>query len=170
MDVSERHLWLIRHAKAVERDRADHDRELAYRGYRQCVEMGQFLSSVSAPPEIFVTSDARRTYTTAHFLNAFVRGEVVSLEEMYTFDGDVLASALLNVTTNLSLNAVNSVAVVGHNSAVSDLVVELSHRTDAPTLPTLGMAELVFNGKWEDLLDRIPISLEQIVKPSSKSK
>ncbi len=148
----------------------DHERELAYRGYRQCVEMGQFLATVQAPPAIFVTSDARRTYTTAHFLNAFVRGEVLPMEEMYTFDGDVLASALLDVTANLSLSGVHSLAVVGHNSAVSDLVIELSHRSDVPMLPTLGMAELVFNGKWDSLFDQTPISLEQIVKPSSKTK
>ena len=168
--MSEHHLWLIRHAKAAGRDRADHERELAYRGYRQCVEMGQFLSSVSAPPEIFVTSDARRTYTTAHFLNAFVRGEVVPIEQMYTFDGDILASAVLNVSAILPLEGVNSLAVVGHNSAVSDLVVELSHRSDLPTLPTLGMAELVFNGQWDTLFDQTPLSLRQLVKPSAKSK
>lgn len=107
---------------------------------------------------------------TAHFLNAFVRGEVVPIEEMYTFDGDVLASALLNVTANLSLKGIHSLAVVGHNSAVSDLVIKLSHRADVPMLPTLGMVELVFNGKWDSLFDRTPISLEQIVKPSSETK
>ena len=168
--MTEKHLWLIRHAKAAGRERADHDRELAYRGYRQCVEIGQFLTSVSAPPEIFVTSDARRTFTTAHFLNAFVRGKVVPITEMYTFDGDVLASAVLKVTENVSLADVISLAVVGHNSAVSDLAVELSHRSDLPTLPTLGMAELVFNGQWEDLLDQTPLTLRQIVKPSARSK
>ena len=168
--MAEKHLWLIRHAKASAHGRPDHGRELAYRGYRQCVEMGQFLSTVSQPPTIFLTSDARRTYTTAHVLNAFVGDEVVPVGDMYTYDVDVLASAVETVMEKFGLDGVNGLAVVGHNSAISDLVAELTHKSSTPSLPTLGMAELVFNGEWNELWQRVPISLRRLETPSARTK
>lgn len=168
--VAEKHLWLIRHAKAVAHGRPDHSRELGYRGYRQCVEIGQFLTKVSEPPSVFITSDARRTYTTAHILNAFVGGEVVPVGDMYTYDVDVLAPVVAAVIPKLGLDRVISLAIVGHNTAISDLVADLTGHSNASSLPTLGIAELVFEGDWGDLFGDRPVSLKQLVKPSAKTK
>ena len=129
--------------------------------------MGQFLTTVTAPPQVFLASDARRTLTTAHVLNGFVGGEVVPVEQMYTFGVDVLAAAVITTIADLALEGIRSLAVVGHNSAVSDLIVELSHRSHTPSLPTLGMAELTFTGEWNRLFDQSPMPVQQIVKPSS---
>ena len=168
--MAEKRLWLIRHAKASAHGRPDHGRELADRGYRQCVEMGQLLTSVSDPPTVFLTSDARRAYTTAHFLNGFVRGEVVPVGDIYTYDVSVLASVLATVIGKLGLESVTSLAVVGHNSAISDLVAELTHDSSAQSLPTLGIAELTFKGSWADIWNNVPISLQRLETPSAKSK
>ncbi|MCY3859791.1 MAG: histidine phosphatase family protein [Gammaproteobacteria bacterium] len=168
--MADKHLWLIRHAKASAHGRPDHARELAYRGYRQCVEMGQFLSTVAEPPTVFLTSDARRTYTTAHVLNAFVGEEVVPVGDMYTYDVDVLASSVATIIEKLDLDAVNNLAVVGHNSAISDLIAALTLDSSTPSLPTLGMAELVFRGSWHDVWDSSPISLHRIETPKAKTK
>lgn len=168
--MAERHIWLIRHAKAEAHGRADHGRELAYRGFRQCVEMGSLLATQSNPPSVFLTSDARRTYTTAHFLNAFVRGEVTPSGEMYTYDVEVLASAVGTAMDDLDLVGVDSVAVVGHNSAISDLIALLTRDSSTPSLSTLGMAELVFNGDWDDLWSVADVTLRLLVKPSGNTK
>lgn len=168
--VEDKHLWLIRHAKASAHGRPDHDRELAYRGFRQCVEMGQFLTTVSDPPKLFLTSDARRTYTTAHVLNAFVGDEVLPNRDMYTYDVNVLAPVLTTIIEQLDLKSNTSLAVVGHNSAISDLVALLMDDSKAPSLPTLGIAELVFKGSWNDLWDASPISLRRLETPSAKTK
>lgn len=168
--MTQKHLWLIRHAKATAHGRPDHSRELAYRGYRQCVEVGQFLTTVSDPPSVFVTSDARRTYTTAHVLNGFVGGEVVSVRDMYTFDVDELAPAVEAVIPKLNLDSTVSLAIVGHNSAISSLVADLTGNLSTPSLPTLGVAELIFEGDWHDLLGDRSLTLEQLIKPSAKTK
>ena len=165
-----KHLWLIRHAKASAHGRPDHDRELAYRGYRQCVEMGHLLATVTEPPSVFLTSDARRAYTTAHFLNAFVGGEVVPVGDMYTYDVDVLAPVVATIIEKLDLERVASLAIVGHNSAISDLVGELSHDSSAPSLPTLGMAGLAFTGSWNELWKSAPISLKRVETPRAKTE
>lgn len=168
--MAEKHLWLIRHAKAAPHGRPDHSRELAYRGYRQCVEIGQFLTTVSEPPTVFVTSDARRTFTTAHVLNGFVRGEVVPVGDMYTYDVDVLAPVVAFEISKLKRNSVTSLAIVGHNSAISDLVADLTGNSSLSSLPTLGIAELVFEGDWGDLFGDHSVSLRQLVKPSARTK
>lgn len=132
--------------------------------------MGQFLSTVSEPPRVFLTSDARRTYTTAHVLNGFVGGEVVPIRDMYTYDVDVLAPVIATIIEEIDLDQQKSIAVVGHNSAISDLVSELTHKSSSSSLPTLGMAELVFSGPWNDLWNSSPIALHRIETPRAKSK
>ena len=162
--MSERRLWLIRHAKAKRRGPTDHDRELSHRGFRQCVEMGQRMAELALPPQLFLSSSARRAYTSAHILCAFVQGRVISLDDLYTFDVDALELCVAQLTELEELTNVTSLALVGHNSAMSDLAEDLVQDRSSRTLSTLGMVELAFTGNWQDLFSS-DVSLRQQFAP-----
>ncbi|MYD43010.1 MAG: hypothetical protein F4W90_03855 [Gammaproteobacteria bacterium] len=129
--------------------------------------MGRFLETLDFPPAIFLASDARRTQTTAHVLSAFVAGKVSTFRAMYTFGVNSLWQAVGDVILSGILDTEHSVAVVGHNSAVSDLGVELACHHDAGSLPTLGMVELTFAGNWDALLKGERVSLAQRLEPQA---
>ena len=167
--MAEKHLWLIRHAKAAKNGENDHDRELSTRGYRQCVATGQALAAELEPPRVFLTSPARRALTTAQILSAFVNGSVETVNAMYTFDLHTLFSALSDEICDLTNHDVNSLAVVGHNGAISNLISELTHGMDAPLLPTLGIAHLSFEAEWDELFvddidNDIPCELRRVLR------
>lgn len=160
-------IWLIRHAKAKSRGSPDHARELAHRGYRQCVEMGNALTAAESPPELFLTSDARRALTTAHVLNGFVGGRVREVSAMYTFSVETLWRVAREAMESSSLQSAPSLALVGHNGAISDLGVELTGDYNAGSLPTLGMVELTFDGAWTELFANARVKLQQRIEPNS---
>ena len=89
---------------------------------------------------------------------------------MYTYDVEVLAREVGTAMDELDLGGVDSVGVVGHNSAISDLITLLTRDSSTPSLSTLGMAELVFNGEWDDLWSVAQVTLRQLVKPSGNTK
>ncbi len=89
---------------------------------------------------------------------------------MYTYDVEVLARAVGTAMDDVDRVGVDSVAVVGHNSAISDLIALLTRDSSTPSLSTLGMAELVFNGDWDDLWSVAHVALRQLVKPSGNTK
>jgi phosphohistidine phosphatase len=64
--VSERRLYLLRHAKSSwkEAGLADHDRPLARRGRRAAKAIGRHLREQRVEPELVLCSTARRTRET----------------------------------------------------------------------------------------------------------
>lgn len=131
--------------------------------------MGQFLAANEFRPSVFLSSSARRTETTAMILNAHVRGTVYLDEDMYTFDTESLLRALLLQIHQHDFDDVQSLAVVGHNHAISDLVGYLTQYRQTISLPTLGMAELVFKGDWAEVISS-PCKLVQSRNPTSKKR
>ena len=167
--VAVKHLWLVRHAKAEALGTADWNRDLSHRGYRQCIEMGQFLTSVDDPPQVFLSSDASRALTTAHILNAFQGGKVFAASSLYVYDVAELAAAIVASVERFALCEVDSLAVVGHNNAVSDLLAQLAHNRTIEPLPTLGLAELTFDGEWDEIPFDVQMEIVQRVSPSARS-
>ena len=166
--MSVKRLWLIRHAKSRQDGSTDIARKLSYRGYEQCIEMGSWLAGVDMPPSLFIASSAERTMTTAHILNAFAGGVVVPDDRMYTFSAQPLLEAVMDQVSDRSLSRIDSIAVVGHNNGISELVALLTDKRNVKSLTTLGISELEFSGSWSDLAKR-QSKLIRRVKPSIKA-
>lgn len=135
-------LYLLRHAKSSwsEPDLADRERPLNPRGRRDAPRMGAALSR-RFPPMRFHVSPAVRAQLT---FDGLCRGWSglddswrVTDDALYTFDADDLLGWL-----QASAADVDSLAVIGHNPALTDLVNFLAGDGALDNLPTCGWIEL----------------------------
>lgn len=146
-------LWLIRHAKSRQDGTEDYDRYLSYRGFEQCIEMGRYIASTPNPPEYFLCSSAARTKLTADILNAHLGGVVESSSLLYTFNGSELLTGVRTLAHSKKIENISSLAIVAHNSAISQLLALTIRDPSTSSLPTLGIACIEFEGKWRDIGD-----------------
>ncbi|MHB8429037.1 MAG: SixA phosphatase family protein [Acidimicrobiales bacterium] len=165
--ASSRYLWIIRHAKA---ERApleaaqDRDRPLTARGRRDAEALGKRLAAKppslgvddGAPrPELIVCSAAVRTQETASLVAAPRDGglRVDAYRSLYGAGADVVLRFVRGVD-----QAVTSLAVVGHNPTMMELVWELLFdageraRLETHGFPTCALAVLAVGAaSWEDV-------------------
>ena len=149
-------LLLLRHAKADRGPaRSDHDRQLAARGERASVAVGEHLSRLGARPGRVLCSSARRTIETWQGLRSAWDVEV----ELVVSDRLYLASAaeLLEVLREQP-DETECVLLIGHNPGIQDLAVALAGEGDRDAydrlrrkLPTAGLCELALEGPWAQL-------------------
>lgn len=139
-------LVLVRHAKSDwSGDHPDHERPVGPRGRRQAPESGRWLAEHLPAIDLAVVSPARRARTTWEL----VAGELplappVRVEDdVYSFG----AGPLLAVVRRLP-GEVATVALVGHNPALEELVEELTGEWVA--MPTSALAVLELPGAWAD--------------------
>jgi phosphohistidine phosphatase len=162
-----RHLWILRHAKAVPESTwsgLDRDRPLTARGRRDATALGHRLADEdpplglagSAAPELALCSNATRTRETAELVLA-AREERVPLDayrSLYQADPETVLTYLREVDEHA-----RSALVVGHNPAMYlltwDLLVDGSEDRDALEaggFPTCGLAVVALDvGGWEDV-------------------
>ena len=158
---------MIRHAKAKRSGHNDHDRALSTRGDAQCLEMADVLMGSEHRPDTFITSSALRAYTTATQLTSEIPDARLFLSEaLYTFSSSSLLATLLYEIEEHQLASVSNLGVVGHNSAISDCIEELTHGKSMASLPTLGIAVLSFEGEWSQLFDK-EMELVCLLRPKS---
>lgn len=168
--MTTRYVWVIRHAKAEAHRAEDHSRDLSKRGLRQCEEIGQDVATQTNAPKIFLASDAKRALTTAQRMNVYLKVDVIPIASMYTFDVDLLEGAIFEAMETNELSECDCIAVVGHNSAVSDFLARLTKDQSTKSLPTCGVACVSFEGQWQDLLAGIRTDLVYQNRPTSKRK
>lgn len=149
-----RDLHLIRHAKSSwdEPDLHDHDRPLNARGTRAARVMGQAMAErVSATPTFFVSS-ARRARDTfsglsdgwADVLSAPLEGTVSEQSTLYTFSWRTLSDWLSQCD-----DALDNLALIGHNPAMTEFINYLCPSLALDNLPTAGWVWLRFdNASW----------------------
>ncbi len=166
-ETTSRYLWILRHAKA---ERApleaaqDRDRPLTARGRRDAEALGEQLA-VKPPslgmddgvprPELIVCSAAVRTQETAVLVAAPREGglRVDSYRSLYGTGTDVVLRYVRGVD-----ESVTSLAVVGHNPTMMELVWQLLFdageraRLEAHGFPTCALAVLAVGAaSWEDV-------------------
>lgn len=141
-------LILLRHGKSDWTfDLHDHDRPLNPRGKRDVPRIAQRISELSVNPQACFYSTAKRATDTAlGVLKALHVNQIQSLSDLYTFDSDDVLSFITGISDEL-----NSVLLVGHNPAYTELVNRLtSVRLD--NLPTCGFAVIDFQiDTWSDI-------------------
>ena len=133
--MAERTLVLIRHGKSDwAGGHVDRDRPLAPRGRRQAAESGRWLAAHGPRLDLAIVSPAVRASATWDLVAAeLTEPPPVRVEETaYTFDGSDLL-ALVDGLADLA-----SVALVGHNPALEELLERLTGQ--ARPMPTSCLA------------------------------
>lgn len=133
-------LVVIRHAKSdwdvAVSDRA---RPLAARGRRQAPATGAWLAAQGVRPDLAIVSPAERARATWELISAELDGEVPTRvdEAAYTFDGDDLLDLV-----RAAPDDIGTLAVVGHNPAVEELVESLTREWVRMPTSALAVVEL----------------------------
>lgn len=146
-------LYVVRHAKSSwdDTDLADIDRPLNERGKRDAPRMAKRLKEKSIHPELFLSSPARRAFSTARRI-----GEVVGYKKDHIKTEKKLYHAseneIFNVVRGLSDKS-GSVMIFGHNPGLTDFVNELLNTKQfIDNIPTCGIVAFSFSTKsWADV-------------------
>jgi phosphohistidine phosphatase len=146
-------LYLIRHAKSRWSDASlsDFDRPLNDRGKRDAPMIGRRLATAGIAPELFLASPAKRARKTAAALATelgYPKHDIVLIDELYTFELDGLLAVLRSID-----DEVGSLALVGHNEAVSDAARWVTGE-ELGTMPTCGVVAIICAvQRWSDLAE-----------------
>jgi phosphohistidine phosphatase len=166
--VTERRLYLLRHAKSSWKDQtlADHDRPLAGRGRRAAKAIRGHLKQHHIVPELVLCSTATRARQTFEGIEpALGRGGVRVESEIYGAGAGALLALLQNTPAR-----VRSVMVIGHNPGLEQLALLLARDgSKLPQLqakfPTGALATLAFQNTTWAALDKGAAELTGFVRP-----
>jgi phosphohistidine phosphatase len=141
-----KNLILVRHAKSSWNDSAqrDIDRPLNERGRDDAPMMADRLADRGTIPQRVLCSPALRTVTTAEiFANRLnIPKELIQMErQIYLGGPDHLLHLIRQQDSNI-----DTVMLVGHNPALTDLLNELCQDARIDNMPTCCVAELELPG------------------------
>ncbi len=145
-----KNLILIRHAKSSWDDPSliDRERPLNKRGKRDAPCMGRMLKQRELPPDLILSSPAKRALKTAKL----VAGEIGYPKKRIEVREEIYAQgveALLKLLAGLD-DARERVFMVGHNPELTDLANRLTG-ADIGNVPTCGVVSVEFNrNHWRD--------------------
>lgn len=136
-------LVLLRHAKSSWDDSSldDFDRPLSGRGKRDAPVMGRRLAALGAPPDLIVTSPAKRARKTAAIVASLLDYDKKKIDrEEAIYEAGV--EALMEIVGGLGDEA-DRVMLVGHNPGLTDLANALM-KERVENIPTCGALGLEF--------------------------
>ncbi len=141
---------MCRHAKSSwKHEVTDHQRPLKGRGKRDGVLMSKHLAENSEAPELIVTSEAVRAFSTAlYFKEAWKISDkdFIKNNSLYDFSGQQVMQVIKELDDNK-----NCIMIVGHNHAFTSIANMLGNEY-MDNLPTCGFVAIEFNvDKWQDI-------------------
>jgi phosphohistidine phosphatase len=145
-------IYLLRHAKSDWDDPAirDFDRPLNKRGLNNAPAMGKLLKSRGMKPSLVITSTAMRAKTTAELVTSQIgikSDELVYEKELYLATAQEIFQMIRETPEEHG-----SLMIVAHNPGITELVNRLTGGSNyIANIPTCGVAELRFDGKWNKL-------------------
>jgi len=156
-------LIIIRHAKAEQVFGNDKSRKLTDRGHRNAEKMARLLVEKGYKiDKIFSSPAARTKQTTEYFAHANHIDEngIKYFEKLYLASVLKIEESIFWLRENIS-----TLAVVGHNPGVSDLVNDLTN-SSIDDLPTCGIAVIQLEmDNWETDFTTVPNKLIEVLSP-----
>ncbi len=147
-----RRLYLIRHAKSswAEPGLRDFDRPLNGRGKLDAPVMGKRLAGKAIRPNLIFSSPAKRARKTAQFIAEAVNypaKDIILFEAIY----EAGVADLLRIIAQ-AMDEADTLFLVGHNFAITDLAEELIGQS-LGNIPTCGIVGIEFSAQnWADIL------------------
>lgn len=148
-----KNLIIIRHAKSDWNNPSlkDKERPLNKRGKKDAPMIGQIMKKAEVIPDVILTSDAERAFTTAKMLAYAFLPQEVSIEKVSDFYLGNIAS-FNRVIVDLD-DSVETVFLVGHNPALESYIEYLvSDSSFSVKLPTAGAVSIELSvNRWKDI-------------------
>lgn len=142
-------LLLIRHAKAThESGYTDFERPLTEKGIHSAEAMAQHLQQEGIVPQLFVTSPALRTHTTANIFTDTLKLAPATIIKAIYDAGEI---TLMRVITELPADQ-DFVALVGHNPAVAQILYTLSGALKEVPPGTVALIEFDLES-WDEIYE-----------------
>ncbi len=140
----------IRHAKSSWDDPStkDHDRILNHRGEDAAALMNKILKSQLKEADAIFSSTAKRAKQTIEIISDG-KYTIEFKEDLYTFEYNELIRFIVKLD-----NKLNTVVIVGHNPALTNIIGALS-ANKIFNMPTCGVAALLWTeaSKWTEVID-----------------
>lgn len=142
-------LYLVRHAKAVEKTTCaeDFNRVLTAKGIADSIELGKRLKKMRIRPDRIISSPAPRALQTAKIVQEYInyRREVVLNKKIY----DSSLTALLGIVKKTD-EEIKELMLAGHNPAFYELLHYLC-KTDIEKFPKAAAAGIRLKKKWSEV-------------------
>ena len=143
-----RRLLLIRHSKSSHKfpNLSDHDRPLNKRGDRDRFTMANYLFDKEENLQTVFSSSATRSFVLAETISRQLKVPLKTNSELYTFNSQCLLNCIYQLPNHL-----HTIAVVGHNPAITVLVNQLCNESII-NVPTSGVVALNCDeSTWSDV-------------------
>ena len=152
--MSELNLYLLRHAKTLEREgnQLDFDRELHPIGLQNATRMGIFLKDSTPNFDFIISSPAVRAKKTIELIAEQIKIDTNSIH----YNDDIYEASVRNLlqTINSFKSNWKTVMLVGHNPALSYLAEYLTGEAIG-SLTTCGLVHLKFkNVDWNMVTEK----------------
>ena len=141
-------LYICRHAKSSWQNSnlSDFERPLNERGLKTAPKMAKYLSKQQPLPDTIITSTAQRALHTANIYNEELNINLKKEKDLYHIDYMELFHYICSLPA-----AINSVAIVGHNPGLTNIVNYLTG-ADIYNIATAGIAAIKFNiNHWNEI-------------------
>ncbi len=146
-------IFLVRHAKAVKRDKdiPDFERQLVEKGRKRAADMADRLKIQGIKPSLFISSPASRALETSHIFAKILEYPVHKiLIKDVIYDG-YTPGAFLDMIQKLE-EKYGSVIVFGHNPTITDFASLLAESFNQ-SMPKAAIAGIEYRvDSWRDIL------------------
>jgi phosphohistidine phosphatase len=161
-------LLLVRHAKSSWDDSCldDHDRPLNERGFRNAPEIGKRLQGWGIRPGAWISSTALRAITTAEIIAekiGFPQDQIQRSKDLYHASATELQEFIAGLD-----DAIDSVALFGHNPGMTSLVANLYGLT-IDNIPTCGVVHIQFEDDTWSAVSSAPPARAYFDSPKNDS-
>ncbi len=164
--MSDLHLYLLRHARTLEREGNQHDfdRFLSPVGLQNATRMGIYLKQNSIDFDIIVSSPADRARKTAELIAEQIKKDTKTIH----FNEEIYEASVRNLlkTVNSLKNMWENVLIVGHNPAISYLAEYLTGEAIG-SITTCGLVHLTFKNMSWDMVGEKSGNLVSYLTPDS---